>query len=130
MRAIEYLKENQAGTAEKWREEAEYRRKNSRWLLYSAMISLQVKHRMKEMGVTQVVLAEKLNCTQQHVSMMLKGTANLTLETISKLEAALDMDIIGDALVPVDGYTQLCPSIRSQYLTDGDGPVYGKGKDK
>lgn len=82
------------------------------------------------MGVTQVVLAEKLNCTQQHVSMMLKGTANLTLETISKLEAALDMDIIGDALVPVDGYTQLCPSIRSQYLTDGDGLVYGKGKDK
>ena len=130
MRAIEYLKENQAGTAEKWREEAEYRRKNSRWLLYSAMISLQVKHRMKEMGITQVVLAEKLNCTQQHVSIMLKGTANLTLETISKIETALDIDIIGGALIPVDGYNQSCTYAKSQYLTDGDEPIYGNGKDK
>ena len=126
MRAIEYLKENQAGTADKWREEAECRQRNSRWLLYSAMISLQVKNRMKEMGVTQVALAEKLNCTQQHISMMLKGNANLTLETISKLEKALDMDIIASALAPVDGYTQVRSSGKTQYLTDADKPFYGK----
>ena len=82
------------------------------------------------MGITQVVLAEKLNCTQQHVSMMLKGTANLTLETISKIETALDIDIIGGALIPVDGYNQSCTYAKSQYLTDGDEPIYGNGKDK
>ena len=79
MKAIEFLIKNQSDTAGKWREEAEYRRKNARWLRYSAMISLQVRDRMAEIGMTQVVLAEKLGCTQQHVSMLLKGKSNMTI---------------------------------------------------
>ena len=37
------MMKNQSDTASKWREEAEYRRKNARWLRYSAMIALQVR---------------------------------------------------------------------------------------
>ena len=128
MKAIEFLMKNQSDTASKWREEAEYRRKNARWLRYSAMISLQVKDRMSEIGMTQVVLAEKLGCTQQHISMLLKGKNNLTLETIAKLEEALDFDIIGEALIPVDGYKQNIPQSSCTYLSEPEQAPYGKNK--
>ena len=128
MKAIEFLMKNQSDTASKWREEAEYRRKNARWLRYSAMIALQVRDRMSQIGMTQVVLAEKLGCTQQHISMLLKGKNNLTLETIAKLEEALDFDIIGKALIPVDGYAQDVTQSHLTYLSEPDQAPYGKNK--
>mgnify|MGYP002508284232 CR=1 FL=1 len=128
MKAIEFLMKNQSDTASKWREEAEYRRKNARWLRYSAMIALQVRDRMSQIGITQVVLAEKLGCTQQHISMLLKGKNNLTLETIAKLEEALDFDIIGKALIPVDGYAQDVTQSHRTYLSEPEQAPYGKNK--
>ena len=128
MKAIEFLIKNQSDTAGKWREEAECRRKNARWLRYSAMISLKVRDRMSEIGMTQVVLAEKLGCTQQHVSVLLKGKNNLTIETIAKLEEALDFDIIGNALIPVDGYMQNTLPSRHVYLSDSEPAPYGNKK--
>lgn len=126
MKTIEFLMKNQSDTASKWREEAEYRRRNARWLRYSAMIALQVRDRMSQIGMTQVVLAEKLGCTQQHISMLLKGKNNLTLETISKLEEALDIDIIGAALIPVDGYVQNVPQSSRTDLSEPEHASYGK----
>lgn len=128
MKTIEVLNKFKSDTAGKWREEAEYRRRNSRWLLYSAMISLRVKARMEEVGMTQVVLAEKLGCTQQHVSMLLKGKNNLTLETIAKFEEALGFDIIGEALTLVDGYAQDTSSSRHAYLSEPEKVPYGDKK--
>ena len=55
MKAIEFLMKNQSDTASKWREEAEYRRKNARWLRYSAMIALQVRDRMSQIGTLRKV---------------------------------------------------------------------------
>ena len=126
MKTIDILNKYKSDTASKWREEAEYRRRNARWLRYSAMISLQVKDRMSEIGMTQVVLAEKLGCTQQHVSMLLKGKSNMTIETIAKLEEALDFDIIGNALIPVDGYSQSTLPSRNVYLSDSEPAPYGE----
>lgn len=128
MKAIEFLMKNQSDTASKWREEAEYRRKNARWLRYSAMIALQVRDRMSQIGMTQVVLAEKLGCTQQHISMLLKGKNNLTLETIAKLEEALDFDIIGEALIPVEGYSQSPVNSLSTYLSEPEQAPYSSKK--
>jgi transcriptional regulator with XRE-family HTH domain len=128
MKAIEFLIKNQSDTASKWREEAEYRRRNARWLRYSAMIALQVRERMSQIGMTQVVLAEKLGCTQQHISMLLKGKNNLTLETIAKLEEALDFDIIGKALIPVDGYAQDVTQSHRTYLSEPEQTPYGSKK--
>ena len=122
------MMKNQSDTASKWREEAEYRRKNARWLRYSAMIALQVRDRMSQIGMTQVVLAEKLGCTQQHISMLLKGKNNLTLETIAKLEEALDFDIIGKALIPVDGFAQDVTQSHRTYLSEPEQAPYGKNK--
>ena len=128
MKAIDFLMKNQSDTASKWREEAEYRRKNARWLRYSAMIALQVRDRMSQIGMTQVVLAEKLGCTQQHISMLLKGKNNLTLETIAKLEEALDFDIIGEALIPVEGYSHSPVNSLSTYLSEPEQAPYGDKK--
>ena len=125
MKTIDILNKYKSDEAGQWREEAEYRRKNARWLRYSAMISLQVRDRMTEIGMTQVVLAEKLGCTQQHISMLLKGKSNMTIETIAKLEEALDIDIIGKALIPVDGYSQSTSPSRHVYLSDSDPAPYG-----
>ena len=128
MKAIEFLMKHQSDTASNWREDAEYRRKNARWLRYSTTIALQIRDRMSQIGMTQVVLAEKLGCTQQHISMLLKGKNNLTLETIAKLEEALDFDIIGKALIPVDGYVQNVPQSHRTYLSEPDQAPYGKNK--
>ena len=125
MKTIDILNKYKSETAN-WREEAEYRRRNARWLRYSAMIALQVRERMSQIRMTQVVLAEKLGCTQQHVSMLLKGKNNLTLETIAKLEEALDFDIIGEALIPVDGYCQNNSfSVNRTYLSESEPSPYG-----
>ena len=128
MKTIDILNKYKSDTAGKWREEAEYRRKNARWLRYSAMIALQVRDRMSQIGMTQVVLAEKLGCTQQHISMLLKGKNNLTLETIAKLEEALDFDIIREDLIPVDGYNQNIPQSSRTYLSEPEQAPYGRKK--
>lgn len=122
MKAIEFLKAHQSKTPSNWREEAEYRRKNSRWLRYSAMIALRVLDRMDEIGITQAGLAEKMGCTQQHISMLVKGKNNLTLETISKLEEALGIDIIGAALVPPSYTTR---ESKFRYLSEDEQAPYG-----
>ena len=51
---------------------------------------------MKVLGLTQKSLAEQMNCTQQYISKILKGKENMSLETLSKLENALKINLIGD----------------------------------
>ena len=128
MKTIEILNNYKSDTPSAWREEAEVRRANSRWLRYSMTISLLVKQRMSEIGMTQLRLAQKMGCTQQHVSMLLKGNANLTLETISKLEEALDLNIIGESLILIDGYDRRSNVVRRTYLSDVEQEPYGKNK--
>ena len=75
-----------------------YLKENWLWMKYSYAVAIRVRSRMEEIGWTQKQLAEALNCTQQHVSTILKGNANMTLETLAKLERALQFDLIGTAL--------------------------------
>ena len=124
MTTIDILNKHKSSAKSKWKEDAEYRRKNASWLMYSAMIALQVKQRMAEIGVTQVMLAEKLGCTQQHISMLLKGKNNLTLETIAKLEEALEFSILRDYLIP-RGYS-VYKSDRPTLLNEPDEIAYGE----
>ena len=50
-------------------------------------------------GLTQKALAERMNCTQQYVSKILKGKENMSLDTLSKLEDALGINLIYDEQV-------------------------------
>ena len=77
------------------------------WHKYAQFISVQVQQKMEEKGVTQKMLAERMGCSQQHVSALLKGNTNLTLETIARIENALGVDIIKSAITHVQGYGYL-----------------------
>lgn len=64
------------------------------WMLHSQTIATIMSNRMEELGMTQRALAEKMNCTQQYVSKVLKGRENLSLETLCKIENALGIRIL------------------------------------
>ena len=50
--------------------------------------------RMEELGMSQKQLAEKMNCSPQYISKVLRGRENLSLETLTKIENALEISII------------------------------------
>ena len=116
-RAIEFLEAHQSPTPSRWREDAQWRRDNEYWLKYARYITLQVLRAMEEQSITQVELAKRMGCTQQYVSNLLKGSSNMTLETIARLENALNIDLIKSALTYVSGYGSPVTT-RSQYLSD------------
>lgn len=122
-KANEYLSRHQSASPSKWRENAQWRRENDKWLRYARFITMRTMQAMDEQSVTQVELARRMGCSQQYVSNLLKGSSNMTLETISRIEEALDIDIVESALSPVCGYT---PGERKdRYLSDAEQTRYG-----
>ena len=53
--------------------------------------------KMEENGLTQKAVAERMGCSQQYISRVLKGTENLSIETIAKIERALEIEILEPA---------------------------------
>lgn len=86
-----------SATQSKWREKAESRLANKEWLRYSQNIAMMMLDKMEELGLTQKSVAERMGCSQQYVSRVLKGTENLSIETISKIESALGLQILEPA---------------------------------
>ncbi len=124
-KATEFLNSQQSATPSKWRENAQWRRDNEKWLGYARIITVKVLKAMDEQSVTQIMLAERMGCSQQYVSNLLKGSSNMTLETIAKLESALHIDLWGSSCL-VDGYQPTQPT--RQYLSDSSPAKYGRGK--
>ncbi len=81
-----------------WQTKAEWREINKSWLRHSRQIALKIAKTLKAQGLSQKQLAERLQVSPQQVSKILKGTENMTLETIAKIESALDISLIGEAL--------------------------------
>lgn len=90
------LRKYQSATPSHWRAEAERRCENRSWLRYSQRIAMKMLDRMEQLGITQRDLAEKMDCSQQYVSKLLKGRENLSLETIAKIEEALSLQLMQD----------------------------------
>jgi len=118
-KAIEYLNSHLSSTPSTWRGDAQWRKDNERWLRYSRNITVKVMKAMDRQSITQTVLAQRMGCTQQYVSNILKGNSNMTLETISRIEDALNIDLIQSLLCLVDGYAQK-QEVCHQYLSDSD----------
>ena len=95
----EFLKAHQSETPSTWREEVEWRRDNWSWLRHSQKIAVKVLLQMKQERLTQKALAKRMNCTQQYVLKILKGKENMSLDTLSKLEDALGINLIYDEQV-------------------------------
>ena len=96
---IEKLREHASATSSLWLEEAESRAANRSWLRYSQNIAMLMLDKMEQTGMTQKQLAEKMKCSQQYVSKILKGKENLSLETLSKIEEALDLHLLSAVTV-------------------------------
>ncbi len=123
-KATEFLNNNQSATPSKWREAAEWRRKNEKLLKYARVITMKTMQAMDKQSVTQSILAKRMGCSQQYVSNLLKGSSNMTLETIARIETALNIDLIGSALGGlVDGYDAAESSSRTCYLNDVEQPA-------
>lgn len=91
---VKRLEKHQSETPTRWREAAQARRANKEWLRYSQKIAMRMLDKMEEQDITQKQLAERMGCSQQYVSKILKGCENLSLETLSKIESALNITVM------------------------------------
>lgn len=91
---ISKLREHQSPSPSQWREKAEWRMKNREWLRYSQRIAMIMLDHMEAQKMSQKQLAERMGCSQQYVSKILKGQENLSLETITKIQQTLGIQIL------------------------------------
>lgn len=77
-----------------WKEDAKYRRVNRKWLRKSQDIALRILDVLDEKAMQQKELAKALDVSPQQISKIVKGKQNLTLETISKLERVLGIELV------------------------------------
>ena len=94
--AIARLSRYQTNEPSKWREKEEERRraKEEGWLRYSRRIAIKIAMAMKQQNISRQDLAERMGCSPQYISRLLKGEENFSLETICKLENALNVPIL------------------------------------
>ena len=123
MNTMDFLRANEHKSEVGFVSKAQYLKDNWSWMRYSYAIAIKVRRRMKDLGITQKELAGKLECTQQHVSVLLGGKANMTLETMAKLEQALSFDLIGKSLQEFNYSVQADKAVG--YLNDSSvsGPL-------
>lgn len=132
--AVENLKEKLAAIVSKepskWMQEAQWRSDNKTWLKKSQAIAIKVLKTLKEKGLSQKELAASLFVSPQQINKICKGTENLTLDTIAKLENALGIQLIEVVEVQKDTdtnketltystSTELLPKISS-FIADYD----------
>lgn len=94
--AIARLSRYQSPTPSTWREDEENirRAKSVGWLPYSRRIAVKTALAMKHQDLSRSDVATRMGCSPQYVSRLLKGQENLSLETICKLENALQVLIM------------------------------------
>lgn len=93
------LSSHRSLTPSHWREKAIERQANKEWLRYSQKIAMMMLDKMEELGITQKAVAERMGCSQQYISRVLKGSENLSIETIFKIESALGLQILEPAFI-------------------------------
>ena len=77
-----------------WIKEATFRQENDYWLSVSFAIALAVLRTLRKTGMTQREFAELMGCSPQYIGKVLKGSENLTLQTICKMEKVLQIKLI------------------------------------
>jgi plasmid maintenance system antidote protein VapI len=83
-----------------WQADVLFYEDNKQWLNRSAKIAIKIlsilRNNRKENRLpnSQKDLAEMMGVSPQQVNKMVRGTENLTLETISKIEKALGIQLV------------------------------------
>lgn len=69
----------------------------NKWTTKAHRIAMCVRKSLREASISQKELAARMDVSPQMVSKILSGGENLTLTTITKIEVALDKEIISIA---------------------------------
>lgn len=83
-----------------WIDKAKWRKENEAWLDISFDIAVSVMSALKANKSNNIApgnqreLAIEMGCSAQYVNKLLKGTENLQLETITKIERILNIKLI------------------------------------
>lgn len=73
---------------------AEGRKKSSAWRAMSQDVALAILYRLRKSGMTQNQLAEKMGVSAAQVAKFVGGRENFDLETIARIEEALETRIV------------------------------------
>ena len=77
-----------------WRDKVKFRIENKGWLKKSSAIALRVLDALDRPNWSQTRLAEELGVSRQMVSKIVKGQEKFNIETITKLENALGIQLM------------------------------------
>ena len=94
---------------EKTQEDIRFRNENKAWLRESKTIAVKVLKALKEQGLSQKDLAEKMDVSPQYINKLVKGKENFTLETQVKLQQILDIPLLASY------YENKKASVEGQY---------------
>jgi transcriptional regulator with XRE-family HTH domain len=116
------LKEVAKQASEKEREEAKFRAENRDWMLKSALIALEIHRYLRQNGMTQSQLAEKLGISPAMVTKLLSGKENLSLKTICGIERVIQFELLKIPSYEKGAYIKLdLPKMPDENLEFEDG---------
>lgn len=75
-------------------ERAKARKENREWLRMSQEIALRLHYYLRNAGMTQKDLADKMGVSAVYIGKLLKGGENLTLETICKIQKVTGQEFV------------------------------------
>ena len=85
------------------KEEIEFRKDNKGWLAISERLALKIRRILRERKLSQYELAEKMGVSPAQITKILSGKENLGIKTISKIEQALEVNLIE---IPMHGNSE------------------------
>ena len=91
---LDKLRKTAQPRSEEAKGRARWRRENREWLRMSQSIALQVLDYLHNAGLTQKELAERMGVSPAYIAKLVKGSENLSLETICKLHEALGIKLV------------------------------------
>lgn len=103
---VEKLKAVARPMTQEERATMDYRTENADWLQLSATIALKIRKLLRQQGMTQVDLADRLGVTPPQVSKLLSGKINFELKTLVNIQNALGKTIIDVSLREEHPFTE------------------------
>lgn len=79
-----------------------WRKENQEWLRKSKAIAIRILTAIRDQGISQRELANRLDVSAQQVNKWVKGQENFKIDTISKIEKALGVVLIEVVNEPIN----------------------------
>lgn len=95
----ESIKKITTKTAMQWKLRAQKDRSNRKNISRAQKFALELLDYLEENKITQKQLAQKMDVSPQQVNKILRAKANLTFETLDKIEAALGVTLSSPTII-------------------------------